>query len=124
MKRCARKMKQPMRLREPRSTFLCNKPLRLTPKLYLRNREEPKRRRMKTMPLLNISAKRMQLNLRPNKSIKGRRKRKNVKFRDLENFKKKLPIDKLRLMPLEPKEHLRREKEEPEKEKSLNRPRG
>ena len=79
---------------------------------------------MKTTLLLNINAKRMQLNLRPNKSIKGRRKRKNVKFRDLENFKKKLPIDKLRLMRLEPREHLRREKDKPGKEKSLNRPRG
>jgi hypothetical protein len=75
------------------------------------------------MRLLSINAKRISRNLRPNKKIKERRKRKSAKFRDLESFKRRLLTDRLRLMPLEQRELSRREREMPEKEKSLNRPR-
>jgi hypothetical protein len=50
------------------------------------------------------------------------RKRKNAKFKDSENSKKKLRIDKLKSMLLEPRELLKRVNVLPErkKEKNLN----
>jgi len=89
----------------------------------LRSREEPKRRRIKTIRLLIINAKRIRLNLRPSKKPKEREKRKNVKFRDFVSFKRRLLIDRPKLMLLGLREHLRREKDKPEKEKSLKLPR-
>jgi hypothetical protein len=50
------------------------------------------------------------------------RKKKKEKFKDLESYKKKLKIDKLKLMPLEPREHSKRVRESQEirKEKNWN----
>jgi hypothetical protein len=50
------------------------------------------------------------------------RKKKKEKFKDLESYKRKLKIDKLKLMPLEPREHLKRVRESLEirKEKNSN----
>jgi len=112
-----------MKPKEQRSIFSWNKLLRQMLKLSLRNREESKRRRTKTIRLLTISAKRIRLNLKPNKKLKEREKRKSAKFRDLGSFKKRLPIDRPKLMPFGLREHLKREKDKPEKEKSLKQPR-
>jgi hypothetical protein len=46
--------------------------------------------------------------------------KKKEKSRDSENFKKKPPTDKQKLMPWEPKEHSKKVKDKPEKEKDLN----
>ena len=50
------------------------------------------------------------------------KKRRSVKFKDLENYKKKPKIDKLKLMPLELRELSKRVREslEIKREKNLN----
>ena len=56
--------------------------------------------------------------MRPSKKLKESEKKKSAKFKDSESFKKKQLIDKLRLMLLELREHSKRVRETPEKEKS------
>ena len=116
-------MKLLMRPREQKSTFSCSRLLKQMLKHFLRSREEPKRKKIKTIRLLSINAKRIRLNLRPNKKPKEREKRKSVKFRDSVSFRRRLLIDRLKLMLLGLRERLRREKDKPEKEKSSKPPR-
>ena len=94
------------------------------PRLSLRNRNELKRRRTKTKPLLSTSAKRTRLNMRNNKKPKESEKKKRGKSNVCESSKKRQLTDRLRSMLYEPREHSRRVRDKPEKEKSLNRPRG
>ena len=91
-------------------------------KLSLRNREESKKKKTKIMKLLSINGKRIRWSSKPNKKLKDSKKKRNVKYKDLENFKRRLLIDKLRLMHSEPRELLKKVKEWPEKEKSSSKP--
>lgn len=93
-------------------------------RLSLRNRNVHKRRRTTIRPLLSISVKRTRLNMRNNKRPKELEKKKRGKSSVCENSKKRQLTDRLRLMLCEPREPSRRARDKPEKEKSLNRPRG
>ena len=55
----------------------------------------------------------MKLNVKPKES----RRRKKEKSKDSENFKKRLLIDKLKLMPSEPRELSKKVRDKPEKER-------
>jgi len=76
-----------------------------------------------TSKLLIIREQRIKKNSRHNKSIKGRKKRKREKFRDSENCRRRLLIDKLKLMLLELREPSRRVRDKHVKEKSLSKQR-
>lgn len=93
-------------------------------RLSLRNRNVLKRRRTKTWRLLSTSAKRTRLNMRNNKKPKELEKKKRGKSNVCESSKKRQLTDKLRSMLCELRELSRRARDKPEKEKSLNRPRG
>mgnify|MGYP001322593212 CR=1 FL=1 len=94
------------------------------PRLSLRNRNVLKRRRTKTKQLLSTSAKRTRLNMRNNKKPKELEKKKRGKSNVYESSKKRQLTDRLKSMLYEPRERSRRARDKPEKEKSLNRPRG
>ena len=70
------------------------------------------------MRLLSTRGRKTNQSSRLNKKHKEKEKKKSAKFKDLESFKRRQQIDKLKLMPLELREHLKRVKETPEKEKS------
>lgn len=88
----------------------------------LRNRRDFKKWRTKMRQLPSINAKKIKLNLRLNKRPKGLEKKKRGRFRDSVSFKKKLLIDKLKLMPSVQREPSKRARELLEKEKNSNRP--
>jgi hypothetical protein len=67
-------------------------------KLSLKRLEENKRKQIKITRSENIKETKIRKNSRPNKSIKDSEKKKSAKFKDLENFKRRLLIDKLKLM--------------------------
>jgi hypothetical protein len=90
--------------------------------LSLRSREESKSRKMKMMKLQSIKGKRIRWNSKPSKKVKDSKKKRSAKYKDLESFKRRLLIDKLRLMHSEPRELSRKVKEWPEKEKSSSKP--
>lgn len=87
-----------MKLRELRSIFLCNKQLKPMLKLSLKRLEENKRKQIKITRSENIKETKIRKNSRPSKKLKDSEKKKSAKFKDLENFKRKLLIDKLKLM--------------------------
>lgn len=89
-----------------------------------RSKRESKRKRITIRPSLNISAKKTRLSMRSNKRPKGWEKKKKERSSVCENCKKRLLTDKLKSTPWEQREPLRRVRDRPEKEKSLNRPRG
>ena len=93
-------------------------------RLSLRNRNVRKRRRIMTRPLPSISVKRTRLNMRNNKRPKELEKKKRGKSNVCVSSKKRQLTDRLRLMLYGQREPSRRERDKPEKEKSLNRPRG
>ena len=76
------------------------------------------------LKLQSINVKRIRWNLKPNKKLKDLRKKRSAKYKDSESFKRRLLIDKLRLMHSEPRELLKKEKEWPEKEKSSSKQKG
>ena len=76
------------------------------------------------LKLQSINVKRIRWNLKPNKKLKDLRKKRSAKYKDSESFKRKLLIDKLRLMHSEPREPSRKVREWPEKEKSSSKPKG
>jgi hypothetical protein len=57
------------------------------------------------------------MNTRHSLSPRGSRKRRKERSRDLENSRRRLLIDRLKLMHLEPREHLKRARDRPENEK-------
>jgi hypothetical protein len=59
-----------------------------------------------------------------NVKLRESRMRKKEKSKDSENYKKRLLIDKLKLMPSAPKELSKKVKDKPEKERDLNNKRG
>ena len=77
---------------------------------------------MRLLP--NINAKRIKLNSRLSKRLKGLEKKKRGKSNVCESSKKRQLTDRLKSMLFELRERSRRAKDKPEKEKSLNRPRG
>jgi len=87
-------------------------------RLLSKSKEENKKKRILTNRLLIIKEWKIRKNLRPSKKLKESEKKKSAKFKDLESFKRRQQIDKLKLMPLELREHLKRVRETPEKEKS------
>ena len=93
-------------------------------RLSSRSRSVRRRKRTRIKPLLIISVKRTRLNMRSNKKPKELEKKKRGKSNVYVSCKRRLQIDRLRLMLSEQKEPSRRERDKPEKEKSLNRPRG
>ena len=92
-------------------------------KLSLRSREESKNRKTKMSKLQSINAKRIRWNSKPNRKFKDSKKKRSAKYKDLESSKRRLLIDKLRLMHSEPKELSKKVKEWPEKEKSSSKQR-
>jgi len=66
---------------------------------------------------LNIKEIKIKKNLKLKWRHKESRRRRKEKSRDLENFKKRLPIDKLKLMLLELRELSRKVKDRLEKER-------
>jgi len=117
-KKWEKKMRQLMKLRELRSTFLCNKQLKPMLNLSWKKLEENKRNRAKTIRSESIREIKIRKNSKLNKKLKDLEKKKSAKFKDLENFKRRPLIDKLKLMLWEPREHSRKVREMPEKEKS------
>ena len=93
-------------------------------RLSSRSRSVRRRKRTRIKPLLIISVKRTRLNMRSNKKPKELEKKKRGKSNVCVSFKRRLLIDRLRLMLSGQREPSRRERDKPEKEKSLNRPRG
>jgi len=67
-------------------------------KLSLKRLEENKRKQIKITRSENIKETKIRKNSRPNKKLKDSEKKKSAKFKDLENFKRRLLIDKLKLM--------------------------
>ena len=118
LKRCEKKMSSLKKPREERSTFSWNKLLKPMPRPSLKNRKEFKKKRIKTKLLLNTKGKRTRLSLKNNKKLRDWEKKKSVRSRDSESFRRRLLIDRLKLMPWGPKELSKRVKEMPEKEKS------
>ena len=55
-----------------------------------------------------------------NAKLKESKRKRREKFKDSVNSKRRLPIDKLKSMPSELREHSRKVKDKPEKEKDLN----
>ena len=94
-----------------------NKQLKPTLKLSLRN----KREQMRKMTWSEVSSSIKEARIKKNTKLKWRpkesRKRRREKFKDLENSKRKLLTDKLKLMHLEPRELSRRARDKPEKER-------
>ena len=86
----------------------------------MRDREELKKKRIRIMQLLSIRGRRIRWSLRNNRRHKGSERRRSVKFKDLESFKKRLLIDRLKLMLYEPRGHSKRESDKLEKEKDSN----
>tara|TARA_B100000767_G_C19261744_1_gene327532 strand:- start:278 stop:475 length:198 start_codon:yes stop_codon:yes gene_type:complete len=64
----------------------------------LKRQEESKRNKIKTIRLEIIKETKIRKNSRPSKKPKDLEKKKSAKFKDLENFKRKLLIDKPKLM--------------------------
>jgi len=58
--------------------------------------------------------------MKHNLKLKESKTRKKERFKDLESFKRKLPIDRLKSMLSEPKELLRKVRDKQEKEKDSN----
>ena len=58
--------------------------------------------------------------MKHNLKLKESKTRKKERFKDLESFKRKLPIDRLKSMLSEPKELLKKVRDKQEKEKDLN----
>ena len=85
-----------------------------------RRKEELKKRRIKKSLFSLIrelgTKKSTKLNLRHRES----RRKKKEKFRDSENSRRRQPIDKLKSMPSEPKELLKRERDRLENVKDLS----
>jgi hypothetical protein len=87
-----------MKLKELRSTFLCNKQLKPMLNLSWKKLEENKRNRAKTIRSESIREIKIRKNSKLNKKLKDLEKKKSAKFKDLENFKRRPLIDKLKLM--------------------------
>ena len=83
----------------------------------MRDREGPKRKRTKITLSPSISAKRTSRNLKSNRKPRGSGRKRKEKSKDSESFKRKLQIDRLKLMHLELREHSRRVNDKLEKEK-------
>jgi hypothetical protein len=85
-----------------------------------RRKEELKKRRIKRSLFSLIrelgTKKSTKLNLR----LRESRRKKKEKFRDSESSRRRQPIDKLKSMPSEPKELLKREKDRLENVKDLS----
>jgi hypothetical protein len=58
--------------------------------------------------------------MKHNLKLKESKTRKKERFKDLESFKRKLPIDRLKSMLSEPKELLKKVRDKQEKEKDSN----
>ena len=58
--------------------------------------------------------------MKPNAKLKESKRKRKEKSKDSVNSKRRLPIDKLKLMPSELREPSRKVKDKPEKEKDLN----
>ena len=64
----------------------------------MRSREELKRRKMKKIRLQSISVRKIRCNSRLSKRHRDRERRRSERSRDLGSFRRRLLIDKLRLM--------------------------
>lgn len=91
------------------------------PKPMLNLSSRNKKDLMKKVNWLEVSLSIKEIRIKKNLKLKWRhkesRRRRKEKSRDLENFKKRLPIDKLKLMLLEPRELSRKVKDRLEKER-------
>jgi hypothetical protein len=108
-----------MKPKEQKSIFLCNRQVKPTLRLLLKRQEERLKNKLLTIRSQCIKKQKIRKNSRLNKKLKDWEKKKSAKFKDLENFKRRLLIDKLKLMLWEPREHSRKVREMLEKEKSL-----
>ena len=97
-KKWEKKTRQLTKPKELKWIFLWSRQLRLMLRLSLKNKEESKRKKILTTRLLIIRGKRTRKNSRPNKKLRDWEKKKSAKSKDLESFKKRLPIDKLKLI--------------------------
>ena len=92
------------------------------PRLSSKRKDEPKKRKIKIMKSPSINEQRIKENSSTNKNFNVRRKKRSVKSKDSESFKKKPPTDRPKSTPSEPREPSKRAKEWPEKEKSSSKP--
>ena len=74
-------------------------------------------------PLLSTNELKTNKNLRSNRRPRDSEKKRNGKSSAYVSSKKRLPTDRPKLMPSEPKEHSKRARDKPEKEKSSSKPR-
>lgn len=79
-----------------------------------RRKEDKKKRKIKRSLFSHIKEQEIRKSMRLNSKLKESKMKKKEKFKDLENFKRKLLIGKQKLMHLEQKEHLKRVRDKPE----------
>jgi len=103
------------------STCSCVKLLRPMLRLLFRKKSVLKRKRTKKNKLLPTKKLVTSVNTRPSLRNRESRRRKSVKSKDLESYKKRLLIDKPRSMPLEPRELLKKVKDKLESVRDLSR---
>ena len=90
------------------------------PKLLLKKTKELLKKRSIPKKLLNIKKLEIKRNMKPNVKHKELERKRREKSKDSVNSKRRPPIDKLKSMPSELREHSRKVKGKPEKEKDLN----
>ena len=94
-----------------------NKQQKPTPKLLLKNKREPMRKKTWSEVSSNIKETRIKKNMKLKWRPRESRRRRKEKSKDLENSKRRLLIDKLKLMLLEPRELSKKARDKPEKER-------